>query len=80
MSFNSLKKLTFTQSKTLIDTDPDFIYSKKFDYSLSKLLDRYDGKEVPAKIVAQVLMLTEDEVADLTESVLTKLRTTMKVE
>lgn len=59
--------------KERIDTDPDFINIKRFEYSLDKLLDRYpDG--VPNRIICQALQLSEQEVEDLYQSVILKLR------
>jgi hypothetical protein len=58
--------------------DPDFVYLPRFENSVLKLLERYpDG--VPPKIIAQGLMMTEDEVVALYERVVTKLRRYMGV-
>lgn len=44
-----------------IDTDPDYIALKRFDYSLQKALERYpDG--LPAPLVAQALDTSESGV------------------
>lgn len=67
------------ETRKLIDTDPDFVNLKRFDYSLEKVLEKFpDG--APTRIIAQALMITEDEVEDEYERIIAKLRTAMKVE
>lgn len=67
------------EAKQLIETEPDFVYMKRFDYSLNKLMDRYpDG--APTKIIAQAMMMTEDEVEELYEAVIVKMRQALKVD
>lgn len=76
--------MTTQEAQALVETDPDFVAIKRFDYSLKKLMAKYppdkhpDG--VPTKIVAQALMITEDEVEELYESVILKLRQALKVD
>lgn len=71
--------MTTDQAKKLILTDPDFVYSKKYGYSLTKLLERYpDG--VPDKIIAQALLMTEDDVQELYDRVVKRLRELMAPE
>jgi hypothetical protein len=71
--------MTSNEAKQLIETEPDFVYMKRFDYSLNKLMDRYpDG--APTKIIAQAMMMTEDEVEELYEAVIVKMRAALKVE
>ncbi len=65
--------MTSEQVKQKINNEPDFIFLKRFDFSLKNLLDRYpDG--VPNRIIAQALQMTEVEVEDLYQKVLVKLR------
>jgi hypothetical protein len=62
-----------------IAEDPDFVYVKRFGYSLQKLLERYpDG--CPRRIVAQALMISEDDIEPLYQSIVVKLRGLMGVE
>jgi len=62
-----------------IDTDQDFVNLKKFDYSLEKTLEHYpDG--APPKVVAQALMMSETEVEELYQRIISKLRSAMKVD
>jgi hypothetical protein len=41
--------------------DPDFICSKRFDFSLAKLLERYPGG-APDSVIAQALGIPEEQV------------------
>lgn len=71
--------MTLEEIQELIRKDKDFIYSKRFDFSIDKLLERYpDG--APAKVIAQVLLITEEEVESLTQGAIESLRKKMKVE
>jgi hypothetical protein len=59
-------------------TDEDYIPLKRFDYSLKKLLERYpDG--VPDRIIAQSLLVEEEQVEVLYQEIVTKLQQLMKV-
>lgn len=66
-------------TKQLIKSDKDFIYSKRFDNSLSKLLEKYP-EGVPNKVIAQVLLITEEEVEKIVEEAVLSLRKSMVVE
>ncbi len=71
--------MTSNEAKQLIETEPDFVYMKRFDYSLNKLMERYpDG--APTKVIAQAMMMTEDEVEELYEAVIIKMRAALKVD
>lgn len=71
--------MTTQQAKTLIESDPDFIYSKRFNYSLDELLKRHpDG--CPNRIIASVLMVTEDDVEEWYRRIVVKLRDAMGVD
>jgi hypothetical protein len=64
--------------RRLITEDEDFIYSKRFDFSLDKMLERYpDG--APAKLIAQSLLITEEEVEKIVQDAIVVLREKMKV-
>lgn len=56
-----------------IETEPDFIAIKRFDYSLNKLLERYP-EGVPTRVIAQALMMEESEVEELYQKIIAKLR------
>lgn len=59
--------------KSKVENDPDFIALRRFDYSLAKLLERYpDG--CPDRIIASALGLTEEQVVELYETAVARLR------
>ena len=68
--------MTSDQARHLIKTDGDFIYSKRFNYSLRELKRRHP-EECPDRIIAAVLMITEDDVKELYERVVAKLQRLM---
>lgn len=71
--------MTAAEAKTMIETDEDFVFLKRYDYSLAKLLERYpDG--CPDRIIAAALMVTEDDVAQMWDRIVEKLRNAMGVE
>jgi hypothetical protein len=53
--------VTTLQAKTLLENDPDFIYSKRHNYSLAELKKRHP-EGCPDRLVAAVLLITEDDV------------------
>lgn len=65
--------------QNLLHHDKNFIYSKRFNFDIEKLLERYpDG--APAKLIAQVLLISEEEVEKIIESTILQIRSKMKVE
>jgi hypothetical protein len=67
------------EAKRLVETDPDFVYTKRFSFSLKKLLERYpDG--CPDRVIAQALLVSEPEVEELYQKAVIKLRLLMGVE
>lgn len=65
--------------KKKILSDHDFVYLKRYGYSVEKVLDRFpDG--APTKLIAQGLMMSEEEVEEMLQSVILKLRSALKVE
>lgn len=65
--------------RSRLESDPDFIASKRFDYSLDKLLERYpDG--APSKVIAQALMVTEEELLELETRIISKIRAELAIE
>ena len=70
--------MTMTEIRQRVETDPDYINLKRFDFSLRKLLVRYpDG--CPDHIIAQALILNESEVETTYNNVVIRLRTLMGV-
>ena len=68
-----------SEAKLLVLSDSDFVYLKRFDFSMTKLAERHPAG-VPDRVIAAGLMITEDDVRDLYEDIVLKLRRTMKVE
>ena len=68
--------MTTEQARQMLYEDPDFIALKRYDYSLTKLMERYpDG--CPDRIIASALMITEDDVEALHQEIVRKLRKAM---
>ena len=65
--------MTTDEVKNKIKEDEDFVYVKRFDYSLSKLLERYP-EGCPNRVIAQALMVTEDDVDAMYNDIVAKLR------
>ncbi len=72
--------MTSEEARLKIHSEADFIYLPRFENSINKLLRRYSGGPVPDRIIAQALLITEDEVQSLYEIIVIKLRTGMGVE
>ena len=71
--------MNINEIQSRIETDPDFVNVKRFDYSLAKLLERYEDG-VPNKVIAQALCMTEEEAEELFQATLDKVRQMMKIE
>jgi len=71
--------LSTTEVRRRITDDLDFVHLKRFDYSLNKLVERYP-EGCPTRLISQALMITEDDVDELYQTVVAKLRTAMGVE
>lgn len=62
-----------------IQKDPDYIYNPKMGNSLKKMVDRYpDGIE--DEKIAKVLCMDLEEVNEIYENILVKLRKVLEVE
>ncbi len=62
----------------LVHEDPDFVNSKRFGYSLARVLERYpDG--APPHLIATLLMIPEDEISDRYDQIVNKLRIGMGI-
>jgi len=71
--------VTEEEARAKIHEDFDFVWSKRFDYSRTKLEDRYPDV-VPDNVIAVVLMIPEDEVEIEYDKVVEKMRILMGVE
>ncbi len=65
--------MNLEETRLLIETDPDWIAIKRFDYSLKKLLERYP-EGAPNRIICQALMMDETQVETLYQAILQKLK------
>jgi hypothetical protein len=70
--------VTTAEARDLIVNDENFVYSKRFNYDLLELEDRYpDG--CPDRVSAAVLMITEDDVEGHYQRIMRILRNAMGV-
>lgn len=70
--------MTSAEVRERLSTEDDFIFLPRYEYSLKRLLERYpDG--VPEKLIAQGLLITEDEVTLVYNRAVRKLQRLMKV-
>jgi hypothetical protein len=72
------KKIDLNKIKKQINNDSDFIYCPRLGNSIKKLLDIYpDG--VDNKRIAKLLLMKEEEVEDVFNSALKKIRKNLKI-
>lgn len=60
-----------------IQTDRDFVLSKKHNNSLKQLLKDYPGG-VPDKVICKVLQISQEELTRLYECAIVNLKVTLK--
>ena len=71
--------MTEDDARERVHTEPDFVNSKRHEYSLKKLEERYpDG--APDNVIANALMIKEEEVEPEFDKVVVKMRKEMGVE
>lgn len=71
-------KVDTAEARDRILNDEDFIYSKRFEYSLAKVEERYpDG--VPHRLIAAMLLITEEDVQAHYDRIVRLLRAKMGV-
>lgn len=72
----ALKQRHKAKVQEKINTEPDFVYSKKFNHSMLEMLQKYpDG--VPDNVIMKVLKLKPNQFQILFSKILTKLRETL---
>lgn len=59
-------------------TDPRFIAMRRYSYDIAKLEDRYE--ECPSHVIAQALLISEEEVEELKKELIIKLRNLMGID
>lgn len=65
--------MTTEEATRLISTDPDFVYLKRYEYSMAKLMERYpDG--APDHTIAKALMITVEDVERVYQDIVLRLR------
>lgn len=69
--------MTTIEAIERISAEEDFIALKRFNYSLKMFLERYPDGSPNNRIIAQALMMTEDDVESLYQEILEKLRAVM---
>jgi hypothetical protein len=67
------------EQKKRVSEDPDYVALKRFEFSLLKLIDRYP-EGCPDKVIAQALLVSEEEVEELYQKAIARLRLIMGVE
>lgn len=73
------RSVDVTRVLELIQTDEDYIYSRRFDNSLKKLLERHpDG--APDSVIAAVLLVDVATIDTMYDAIVQKLREHMHVE
>lgn len=64
--------MTTEEAQLLINTDPDFVYLKRLDYSLARVLERFpDG--APDRTIASALMMTPEDVERIYQDIVKRL-------
>lgn len=76
---SSSPPLTSAEARRLVKEDPDFVYVKRFDYSLKRITERYP-EGVPARLIAQALFLAEDDIEKLYNDIIAKLKREMGID
>jgi hypothetical protein len=69
--------MNIEEIKNKIEQDEDFVNIKRFNYSLKKLLERYP-EGAPVSVMAQALMIPEEELEIMYQNILSKLRKAIK--
>jgi hypothetical protein len=70
--------LTGSEARKRVRHDPNFIYLKRFNYSLEELVERYP-EGAPDRLIAQALLMTEEDVENLYNNIIAKMRRNMNV-
>lgn len=65
---------TVDEMKKRVLEDDDFVALKRFEYSMKNLMARYPDGVPNDRIIAQAMMLTEDELTEVYDSIVEKLK------
>lgn len=67
------------QFKNLVNTDPNFVFSKKYNYNIDNLLQRYK-EGCSNKLICTVLILKSNELNKIYNNIVLKLKQMMNGE
>lgn len=71
--------MTTEEALVLINTDEDFVYLKRLDYSLARVVERFpDG--APDRTIAQALMITTEDVERIYNDIVARLKVKLATE
>lgn len=65
--------MTTEEAIHLISNDPNYVYLKRFDYSLAKVLERFP-EGAPDRTIAQALMITTEDVERVYNEIIARLK------
>jgi hypothetical protein len=71
--------MTTEEAHAQLQSNPDFVNLKRYGYSLTAVMEQFPNG-CPDKLIAQALLITEDDVKALDEGITAKLRSAMKVD
>lgn len=71
--------MSLEETKKLLENEEDYIYNKKYENSLKKLIDKHK-EGVSNKLIAQSLLMSEVEVETVYQKTILKIRNIMKVD
>ena len=70
--------MTTEEAQRQLHSNPDFVNLKRYGYSLEAVAAQFP-QGCPDKVIAQAMLITEDDVPAMKEAVMLKLRAAMKV-
>jgi len=65
--------MTTEEALFRINNDPEFVYLKRLDYSLTRVIERFP-EGAPDRTVAQALMITAEDVHRIYNDIVMRLR------
>lgn len=60
-------------------SDPDFVYLKRYGYSITKAVDAFP-EGCSDRVIAQALGIQEDQVQRMYQEIIVKIRNSLKIE
>jgi hypothetical protein len=71
--------MTTDEAHQRVHEDPIFVYMKRFGYEIDRLMQRYP-EGCPDHVIAAALMITEDDVSDIYDSIVATLQNRIGVD